>query len=207
MQYYPINLDLRNKRCLVVGGGDVAERKVSSLLACGARVKIVTPEATQGLLALAEEGKLELAIRPFAPDDLREVFLVIASTDAAGVNSEISRLAQNAGTLVNVVDDPALCNFIVPATVTRGDLQISVSTGGSSPALAKRIRKDLEARYGVEYGVFAQLLGEIRDTVKAKYTKQSEREAVFNRLIDSGILELIVSGDQEAARKKALECI
>jgi precorrin-2 dehydrogenase / sirohydrochlorin ferrochelatase len=207
MQYYPINVDLRGKRCLVVGGGDVAERKVGSLLACGASVLVVSPEVTDGLRQLAGDGKIDLKVRSFDAEDMASVFLVVASTDDAGVNSDVSRLARQGGKLVNVVDDPALCNFIVPATVTRGDLQISVSTGGSSPALAKRIRKDLESRYGAEYGVFVHLLGEIRETVKGKYATQSEREVVFNRIIDSDILEMIASGDQEAARKKALECI
>jgi len=193
--------------CLVVGGGDVAERKVHTLLGCGATVVVVSPQVTDGLRQLAGDGKIDLRVRSFDVEDMDSVFLAVASTDDWEVNSQVSRLAQQEGKLVNVVDDPALCNFIVPATVTRGDLQISVSTGGSSPALAKRIRKDLESRYGAEYGLFAQLLGEIRDTVKGKYSNQSEREAVFNRLIDSGVLELIASGDQEAARKKALECI
>jgi precorrin-2 dehydrogenase / sirohydrochlorin ferrochelatase len=207
MRYYPINLDLRGKNCLVVGGGDVAERKVNTLLGCDAIVTVVSPEATEDICELARHGEIELRLRSFEPDDMEGAFVVIASTDDAGVNTEVSKLAQQNGTLVNVVDDPALCNFIVPATVSRGDLQISVSTGGSSPALAKRIRKQLESTYGSEYGVLAQLLREIRDIVKSKYPNQSDREAVFNRLIDSDILELIASGDPAAARKKALECI
>lgn len=207
MQYYPINLDLRDKKCLVVGGGDVAGRKVNTLLACNAKVTVVSPEATENICELARQREIELRLRAFQPSDMEGAFVVIASTDDAGVNTEVSKLAQEKGILVNVVDDPALCNFIVPATVSRGDLQISISTGGSSPALAKRIRKELESTYGQEYAAFAQLLGEIRDVVKTKYSRQSDREAVFNRLIDSDILDLIASGDPTAARKKAFECI
>jgi precorrin-2 dehydrogenase / sirohydrochlorin ferrochelatase len=207
MPYYPINLDLRGKRCLVVGAGDVAERKVSSLFACGAEVFVVSPDISPRLRGLAIEGKIEVATRPFAPSDLDGVFLVIAATDDRAVNSEVSRLGQELGLLVNVVDDPELCNFIVPASVSRGDLQISVSTGGASPALAKRIRQELEAQYGPEYEVFVEILGAAREMVKLKYADQKEREAVFRRMLDSGVLELLAAGQLDEAKKKAQECI
>lgn len=207
MPYYPINLDLRNRKCLVVGGGCVAERKVTDLIACGASVRVVTPDHTNHIYDLFYEEYIELARREFQPSDLQGVYLVIAATDSAEVNADISRLAQEAGILVNVVDAPDLCNFIVPATVHRGDLQISISTGGKSPALAKRIRKELEKRFGYEYEEYANLLGEMREVVKQRYSDQKDREAAFNRLLDSDVLRLLEAGETERAREKALECI
>ncbi|MDO8684553.1 MAG: bifunctional precorrin-2 dehydrogenase/sirohydrochlorin ferrochelatase [Armatimonadota bacterium] len=205
MTYYPINLDLRGKKCLVVGGGDVAVRKVNSLLECGAEVTIVSPEITDDLLK--QDGNIALISRRFLPEDLDGVFLVIAATDDRQVNAQVSQIAQDRGILINVVDDPVLCNFIVPATIRRGELQISISTGGASPALAKKIRQDLEKLYIPEYEAFVELLSKTRETVKAKYSDQSQREAAFKRLMDSDILDLIAAGQVEKAKKRAQECI
>ncbi|MDO8589056.1 MAG: bifunctional precorrin-2 dehydrogenase/sirohydrochlorin ferrochelatase [Armatimonadota bacterium] len=207
MLYYPINLDIRGRKCLVVGGGEVAERKVGVLHACEASVRVVSPRSTERLRELARQGRIELIARGFAAEDLSGAVLVIAATDDAAVNEQIYRLAEEAGILVNVVDSPDMCNFIVPATVTRGNLQISVSTGGKSPALAKRIRRELESQYGYEYEEFVEILGEMRDKVKAKYTNQKDREAAFNRLVESDVLQLLTAGETERARERALECI
>ena len=207
MPYYPIFLELSNKKCLVVGGGEVAERKVESLLESLADVTVVSPKVTERIRALADSDKVTLILRDFEPQDLGEMMLVIAATDDRAVNSEISDLAQRRRMLVNIVDDPELCNFIVPATVRRGDLQICVSTSGGSPMLAKRIRREIEAKYGVEYGEFLSLLSEARDVVKAKYTNQKDREAAFQRLLESDILAKLTVGDAEGARTRVNECI
>jgi precorrin-2 dehydrogenase / sirohydrochlorin ferrochelatase len=207
MPYYPVNLDLRGKRCLVVGGGEVAERKIGSLLACGADVTVVSPDVTGGIRTEVENQKVEYRAKEFSPDDLEGVFLCIAATDDREVNTLVSRLAQESGILVNVVDDPDLCSFIVPAVVNRGDLQISISTSGKSPALAKRIRRDLENQFGPECAVYLEILGEAREAARAKYGSQKEREAALNRLLDSDILELLSDGDIEKARARARECI
>src|SRR6185436_6151151 len=132
LDYYPAFLDLRGRKCLVVGGGAIAERKAESLLECGARVRVVTREATSGLTELARSGSIELDLRGFASEDLSGVFLVIAATDDPAVQARIGGEAKERDLLVNVVDDPANCTFIVPAVARRGELSIAISTGGRS---------------------------------------------------------------------------
>ena len=144
MDYYPAFLDLRGRNCLVVGGGIIAERKVESLVECGARVMVVTREATNELAGLAQSSIIELRLRDYASDDLAGMFLVVAATDDPAVQARIGTEAKERGLLVNVVDDPANCTFIVPAVSRRGELAIAISTGGRSPALAARIREKLE---------------------------------------------------------------
>ncbi len=203
MGYYPIMMDLTDKPCLVVGGGKVALRKVKSLLEAGARVTLISPEIDK---ELAESG-IEILQRSFEPGDTLAFKLVFAATDSRELNARISEEAAGAGIPVNVVDDPELCSFIVPAVVRRSDLVISVSTGGKSPALAKKIRKELEEIYGREYSILVDLLGEIRELVKEKYDTQNDRERVFNKLLESGIDELLKQGKEREAREKAFQCI
>ena len=204
MAYYPIAMDLTDKTCLIVGGGEVAFRKAVSLREAGARVTIISPEADPRLASL--DG-VEIIGRAFQPGDTAEHTLVFAATDDQSINSAVSREAVQHGIPVNVVDDPDLCSFIVPACVRRGDLLLAVSTSGKSPALSKRIRIELESRYGPEYADFVNLLGELRDEVKAKYPSQADREEVFNRLVDSGILQLFRQGKKNEAQKKARKLI
>lgn len=208
MPYYPINLDLRGRECVVVGGGAVAERKVEGLLECGARVTVVSPELTPELLSLVEAGGIGWVNREYSPGALAGAFLVIAATDDRNVNQAVSDEAMSGGILVNVVDDPELCSFIVPATVKRGDLMVSISTSGSSPALARRIRGMVESCIGPEYGDLAWLLGELRDEVKSSHPAASDRLAAFDRIIDDAeILRLLAAGEKEAAIGKARQCI
>lgn len=204
MGYYPILLDLTDKKCLIVGGGDVALRKVGSLIEAGARVTVISPEFAPGIQQMPQVERLH---RGFEEGDTSGYAVVFAATDDRDLNRQVSDEAKAAGIPVNVVDDPELCGFIVPAVVRRGDLIIAVSTSGSSPALAKRIRRELEHAYGREYGDLVDLLGSLRDEVKARYATQAEREHVFSKLVDSGILELLREGKREEARKRALQCI
>ena len=204
MGYYPIAIDVTGRPCLVVGGGEIALRKAKGLLESGARVRVIAPEIDDRLSRL--EG-IVIERRAYQAGDVAGHVLVFAATDDREINSAISREAGECGALVNVVDDPELCSFIAPALVRRGDLMIAVTTSGRSPVLAKRIRKDIEERYGPEYGVLVEILGGLRDSVKAEHGSQSEREVVFNRLLDSGILELIREGKITQAREKALKCI
>ena len=202
MDYYPAFLDLRGRNCLVVGGGSVAERKVESLLECGARVKVVTREATDGLAELAQSGSIELDRRDYASDDLPGIFLVIAATDDPKVQARIGDEAKEHGLLVNVVDDPANCTFIVPAVARRGELSIAVSTGGRSPALAARIREKLEGLFGPEYEEWVDLLGQLRETLAARFPDPEERKAAWYRVVDSNCVELIRRGERDLMQKQ-----
>lgn len=195
MLYYPINLNIRNKQCLVIGGGKVAERKVETLLSCGAKVKIVSPELTEGLRKILTEEEVTYAERGYRGGDLEGVFLVVACTDDREVNVAVSNEAQGKNILCNVVDKPDLCNFIVPSIVSRGDLMITISTAGKSPALAKRLRRELEERYGEEYEHLLKIMGAIRPKVLARNKPQSENEVVFNQIVNSELLDLIRAKD------------
>lgn len=200
---YSISLNLEDTPCLVVGGGTVALRKIESLIACGAKVKVVSPQVLPEIEALEE---VEIIRREFRTEDLHARFLVISATDDRSVNEEVARAAMKRSMLVNVVDVPDLCNFFVNAQVVRGDLAISVSTGGSSPALAKRIRKELERQYGEEYKGFLLLMREYRPTIINEIADPDRRKDVFERLAKAKIEE-VYRKDGESAARKAIEGI
>lgn len=204
MAYYPIVMNLTDCKCLVVGGGEVALRKAQSLAEAGARVTVIAPDVLGDIESL--DG-VQVEKRSWQPGDASGYTLVIAATDDPVLNAEVSAEARAKNILVNVVDDPELCSFIVPACVRRGDLLIAVTTCGKSPALSKRIRMDIENSYGPEYAEFVDLLGELRGQVKMRYAEQRDREPAFDRLVNCGILELLRAGERDKARKKALECI
>ena len=207
MAHYPIGIALTNRRCVVVGGGAVAERKVETLLQFRAAVRVVAPELTQRLSALAGEGTIEHAARAYEHGVLDGAFLVIAATDDGDTNKSVSAEAQRRGVLVNVVDDPGLCTFFVPATVRRADLVISVSTSGNSPAMARRVREKLESLFGPEYGELAELMGGVREEVKAKYPDQADRSRAFVRILDSDAMDLLAQGKRDEALARARKCI
>ncbi len=160
--YYPAFLDLRGKRCLVVGGGSVAVRKANDLVTAGASVCVISPDADPMLRALSQERVLELIEREYRVGDLAGARLVISATDDPEVNRAVATEAQRAGAWVNVVDDPPLCDFIVPAVVRRGDLVVAVSTGGKSPAMARALRQELEALLGPEYEAALDIVHRLR---------------------------------------------
>jgi precorrin-2 dehydrogenase/sirohydrochlorin ferrochelatase len=203
MTPYPVSLNLAGASCLVAGGGGVALRKVESLLASGARVTVVSPEILREIETL--EG-VELIRREFRPTDLEGRFLVISATDKREVNEAVARAARERRMLVNVVDVPELCNFYVNSLVRRGDLAISISTGGASPALAKKIRKDLEERYGDEYARFLDLMREYRPRIIERMTDPQARQKVFEAIVNGGIENLLKEKDEPAARQ-AIEAI
>jgi len=148
MRYYPVFLDLRGTPCVVVGGGAVAWRKAKALVGCGARVTVVSPSGVPPLAKLKRQRRIRWLRRRIQARDLREAFLVVAATDDQAVNRMVFREARRRRRLVNVVDQPALCSFIVPSVVRRGALTIAISTGGASPALSRWMRLDMTARYG-----------------------------------------------------------
>lgn len=197
MQYYPINLDIRHRNCLVVGGGAVATRKVDTLIRCGARVTVVSPDTTDALTALASAGAVTLFRRSYASSDLHDMFLVIGATDDRGLNRRIHEDAEALGRLCNIADQPELCNFILPSIVHRGDLILSISTSGKSPAFAKKLRQELEKTYGEEYALFLKLMGAIRNKLLRGAHEPEAHKALFERLIDKGLLERIRMQDRE----------
>ena len=164
---YPVFLKLRGKRCLVVGGGRVAYRKILDLLDCGADITAVAEEPIPECIDIAAKGELTLLVRRFRPEDIEGAFLVFAATDDDSVNAEVSALARCKGILVNVVDDPLKCDFFSGSVVKRGPLRIAVSTGGSSPLIAQKIRGELEEQYSESYGDFIETAGEMRKDILA----------------------------------------
>jgi precorrin-2 dehydrogenase/sirohydrochlorin ferrochelatase len=183
MSYYPVSLDLKDRFCIVIGGGKVAERKVRGLLACEAAVQVISPRLTSGLADLFRAGLLTWQERDYRSGDLSGAFLVIAATDNEQVQQRTYEEAEERNILINVADVPGRCNFILPATVRQGDLTVSVSTGGKSPALAKRLRQELEKSIGPEYKIIADILGNLRGAILARGRPQAENEAMFNRLL------------------------
>ena len=201
MYYYPVSLDIRGKRCVVVGGGGVAERKVRRLLDCGADVSVVSEAITPELDRLKRHGALAYVQAEYSERYLLGAFLVIGATDRDEVNERICADCRRAGILVNIVDDPQRCDFILPSLVQRGDLQIAVSTAGKSPALAKKLRIELEARYGEAYATLVAILGELRAGITEQGETASEcRGRIFESLVNSDILEAIERGDRERVR-------
>ncbi|MCL4514064.1 MAG: bifunctional precorrin-2 dehydrogenase/sirohydrochlorin ferrochelatase [Firmicutes bacterium] len=199
-RYFPIMLDLAERSCLVVGGGKVAERKVGSLLECGAKVTVVSPELVEGLARLAAEGRIVHLPRGYEPGDCTGMFVVIAATDDQAVNEAVAGEARESRCLVNVVDCAAESNFIVPAVARQGALTLAISTGGASPALARRLREDLEEHYGPEYAVFLALMARLRAEVLRRYPPGRDREELFRRLVDSQILAQIRNRDTAGIR-------
>jgi precorrin-2 dehydrogenase / sirohydrochlorin ferrochelatase len=189
VRYYPLCLDISGKRCVVVGSGNVAERKVERLLACGARVEVVGKALTPILAAWKEEGRIVHREADYEESSLSGACLVIGATDDETVNGRIAEDARTRGIPVNIVDNPGQCDFILPSVVERGDLLIAVSTGGKSPALARKLREELEGSYGPEYAVLLEILGELRGKVIAAGRSSAENRDLFAALVRSGILD------------------
>jgi len=208
MDYLPIFLDLRGRRCLMVGGGDVATRKTDLLLQAGGAVHAVAPELGDGMQALVDSGRVEYRAGEFRESDLDGAQLVIAATDNRPVNARVAQQADARGIPVNVVDDPALCRFIVPAIVDRSPVVAAVSTGGSSPVLARLIRGRLEALIPAAFGRLAALAGDFRHEVKARISDGTRRRVFWEGVLGGPIAEMIYSGRDNEAREslnKALD--
>ena len=191
MRYYPVNLDVQNKGCLVVGGGAVGERKVKTLLECGARVTVIAPLVTEYLHELASEDRIRWKVRAYQPTDADGQFLVIGATGDEEVNRQISEDASGRGILCNIADCPKACTFVLPAIVSQGDLVIAISTSNKSPAVAKRIRQALEKEFGPEYATLLKAMGAIRERLLAEAKSPESHKQQFERLLDEGLLEMI----------------
>jgi precorrin-2 dehydrogenase / sirohydrochlorin ferrochelatase len=195
MKVYPVFLNIDGKPCLVVGGGAVGERKVEDLLIAGAQVTLVSREATPVLVAMAAQGLINFRREDFTPEHLNGMVLAIAATNDLSTNQSVSAAAQARGLPVNIVDQPALCSFVVPATIRRGDLTLAIGTGGRSPALAKKLRQDLEKTYGPEFGPYLELLGVIREKVLTCRRDHPDNLNLFTRIVASPLFHLLNSRD------------
>ena len=195
---YPMMVDLAGRRCLVVGGGAVAARKVALLMECGAGVEVVSPKVTSRLLALASSGRIRLRRRAVRASDLRGAFLVVAATNDPQVNREVAGRMKRVGGLVNVADDPMACSFLVPAMIRRGDLTIAISTGGGSPALARMLRQRLEQTIGPEYDEFVAALRLLRERTRQAIADPGDRRTIYRRAVQSDLFEAVARGDAAA---------
>ena len=200
--FYIACLRLSGRRCLVVGGGEVGLEKVEGLLACDADVTLVAPRAVPELEQLAREGSIRWDQRTYEPADLEGSFLAIASTDDTDVNIRVYEDAEARAMLVNVVDVPPLCNFILPAIVRTGPLAIAISTAGASPALAKRMKREIAETYGEPYARLAVILNDARGWAKATLPTYQDRKAFFEGIVngDPDPVELLREGDERAVR-------
>jgi precorrin-2 dehydrogenase/sirohydrochlorin ferrochelatase len=198
MAFYPVFLQLEGERCVVVGGGEVAERKVDALLAAGARVTVVAPALTPPLAERVARGEVSHVHRPYEDGDLNGARLAIAATDDAALHAELARAAAAAGVWLNVVDQPRWCGFIMPAVLRRGELAIAVSTGGGSPALAARVRDDIDRHLGPEYERALDVLARLRAHLQARALPHEERQRILRQLVASDLLECLRRPDLEA---------
>jgi precorrin-2 dehydrogenase/sirohydrochlorin ferrochelatase len=199
--FYIACLKLTGRRCLVVGGGEIGLEKVEGLLACDGAVTLIAPAAVAELEQLAGEGSIEWERREYGgPDDLEGVFIAIAATDDTDVNIRIYEDAERRAMLVNVVDVPPLCNFILPAIVRTGPLAIAISTAGASPALAKRIKSEIASKYGTEYARLAELLNDARGWAKSTLPTYQDRKVFFESIVngDPDPVELLRRDDEQA---------
>jgi len=193
--YYPVFLDLRGRLAVVVGGGSVAERKIATLLEYGADVMCVAPLVTPGLDALVAQGLIEHEDRGYVRGDLAGAFIVVCATDSTEVNRAVYQEAEGQGCLVNVVDVPELCNFIVPSIVKRGPLQIAISTGGAAPVVAKQMRCELEEHYGEEWECYVRLLGQVRCLILERVPGgEPVRKPIFEAIAASDLFERVMGG-------------
>jgi len=201
--FYIACLRLTGRRCVVVGGGDVGLEKVLGLLACDGRVVLVAPDALPELRELAAEGSIEWERREYRTGDLDGTFIAIAATGDTDVNIRVYEDAERRAMLVNVVDVPPLCNFILPAIVRSGPLAIAISTAGASPALAKRIKREIAEEYGEVYARLAVLLNEVRGWAKGTLPTYQDRKAFFEGIVNGSPdpVELLRRGDEAAVRE------
>ncbi|MGB5443735.1 MAG: siroheme synthase CysG [Gammaproteobacteria bacterium] len=207
MDYLPVFLKITDSPCLVVGGGKVAARKVRLLVKAGASVTLVSPVLCDEVAAAVKRGTVKYLERGFQDDDLAGVILVIAATDDAAVNRSVSELARRQGIPVNVVDNPALCSFIMPSIIDRSPLQVAVSTGGKSPVLARLLRARLESFIPAAYGQLANLVDEYRQRVKDRFTDVEQRRYFWESILQGRVAELLFAGQEEKARSALQEAI
>lgn len=201
--YYPVFLNLQGRPCLVVGGGSVATGKASGLLAAGARVRVVSPTLTQELRSLAGAGRMEAVERAYEPADTDGMTLVMVATNDAAVNTRVAADCRKRGIWVNAADDPPNCDFILPSVIRRGKVTVAASTSGASPALARKLREELEEFLSDDFAALADLLGEVRRDLQSRgMSVESER---WHEAIDAELRELLAQGHYREARAHLLD--
>lgn len=203
-RYYPLFVDLTDRKVVVVGGGNVAERKVAGLLDARAVVIVVSPEATPGLKDLASRELIGWKARPFVPDDLEAAWLVIAATDDQAAQRIVHAEAERRGIFCNTVDQPDLCSFIVPSLVRRGDLCVAISTAGKSPALARRLRREFEQSFGPYYTPYVALLGELRQLILESFPAPETRKNRCLSLADPEVMTWLAEDEWDRVQEWAV---
>src|SRR5882757_675927 len=201
--YYPIYLDIEDRAVLIVGGGTVCARKAETMMRYGARVTIVSPEITDEIAEWEREGVLSVHRKLYMEQDLEGASIVIASTDDPCVNARVARDCRRRRIPVNVVDVTHLCEFIVPAIIEKGSIQIAISTGGKSPALARTLKEDLQRTIGPEYAEVNDLLGTLRKSAKKVLPTDIDRKRFFDGIIAAGLLDLL----REGRRREAFQAV
>ena len=207
MQYFPMFFNINNRPCVVVGGGEVAARKVALLQRAGANVTVISPQLSESLQRRLAAGEIAHKAKNFEPQDIEQCVLVVAATDDTEVNCKVSEIAQQKNLPVNVVDQPELCSFIVPSIIDRSPVQVAVSTGGASPVLARLLRARLETLIPTSYGRLASLMEEFRDKVKAHFSDGDKRRRFWETVIQGPIAEMVFAGKEEAAREAMHEAV
>ncbi len=205
MRYYPVFLDIAGKPVLVIGGGEVALQKVNGLLDAGARVTLVSPALHPDLQALAAQGRIDHLAREYAPGDLEGYFLAFVGTDDRTVNASVAREGRERGVWVNAVDDTPNCDFIMPAVVRRGDLIVAVSTSGASPAMARKMREEMEAFLTEEYSLMLELAAEVRRELRDRDVMVEPD--VWNAALDPEMKRLLGDGRRDEAKQRLLKSL
>lgn len=207
MDLYPVNLNIVGRTCVIIGGGGVAIRKAGPLVECGARVVLISPEVASPLEKMAELGKLDWHARRYRQGDLRGAFLAFAATADPGVQQAVAAEAKREGVLLNRADAPDACSFQVPARVRRGDFLLTVSTGGGSPALAAKLRRELAEEYGEEYKQLVDLLAAIRRRVVADGQTCESHKILFEKLLQLNILARIRAENWSVLEEELMEVL
>lgn len=204
---FPVFLSLSGKECLVVGGGQVAERKIADLLECEANINVISPTAGDLIRLWSNQGLISWQAREVEESDLDNTFMVFVATNNMHTNQMAVKWCRERGILINAVDDPPNCDFYVPAVVRRNSLVVAISTEGKSPMFARKLREQLEELIGEEYGEFVDFLGEQREYIKQAVTDIEERKKVFKALVDSDILDLLKAGERERVKERMEQCM
>lgn len=207
-RYFPLHVNLANRWAVVIGAGSIAERRARNLIDNGAKVRVIAPEYTAAFEAWVNTGEIELWRKEYSQGDLKEAFLVVAATDSRYINAQITHDAQSQGILVNNVSDAETGDFIVPTTVRRGELCISIATGGNNPALSMRLAGELERRFSLHYGRFVEILGIMREEIHIAVPEATRRNAQRSLLdAEAELMELLESAGFEAALARAKEIV
>ena len=204
-RYYPAFIDVRDRRCVVIGGGELGEEKVVKLLECNARVTVIAPEVTSVVREMAAEGKVEWLMRQYTPGDLASAFIAIASTDSDELNRQIYAEAEERNVLLNVVDVTHLCTFIAPSVARRGEVTVATSTGGASPALARTFRERLEKSRILEYADLAPLLARGRAELRRRRLKVAPDH--WQSCITEELLDIVQQGDDASAYNMLIDSL